>query len=265
MEIKNKNYLAIEKYAQENYFNEKYYPTTKLIVALFLSFLSFVIPVTGFGYIIVLVCILLSAFFHVFKSYTMQLIKVLVPIILILFIFQLLIVSGNNVLFNVWVIEVTEEAVLAGINYTSIIAAIAASIMLFFNITSTNHMIKNLENSGLPKNAIFVISSTLQFLPQAKEQSDTIIEAQESRGIEVTGSIFKKFKSFIPMIIPLALSTIASNEERILTLESRGFSSASKTTKLYTLEKKKHDYIIQYTILILSILIAIWRIFYGVS
>lgn len=251
----------MEEYARKNYYNEKLYPSTKLLLGIVLSLTSFLIPLNGAGYIIMLFCILLSLITGVFKEYISQFIKVILPIIIILFIFQLIIVSGEEVLFSIGFISITREAVDAAIAYSSNIGAIATSITLVFQMTSTNLIIKSLENTNLPKNAVFVISSTLQFLPQAKEQSNTIKEAQQSRGLETEGSIVTKIKSFVPMIIPLALSTISSNEERVLTLESRGFSSDKKRTGLYRSKKTQLDNYVQILLIASLISLIIWRVF----
>lgn len=253
--------LKMEEYARKNYYNERLYPSTKLLLGIVLSLASFLIPLKGAGYIIMFFCVLLSFITKVFKAYMSQFIKVILPIIIILFIFQLIVVNGKEVLFSLGFISITREAVDAAIAYSSNIGAIAASITLFFHMTSTNLIIKSLENTNLPKNAVFVISSTLQFLPQAKEQSNTIKEAQQSRGVETEGSIITKIKSFVPMIIPLALSTISSNEERVLTLESRGFSSDRKRTGLYKSKKTQLDNYFQIFLIVCLILLIVWRVF----
>jgi len=251
----------MEEYAQKNYYSEKLYPSTKLFLGIVLSLASFLIPLKGAGYIIMFFCILLSFFVGIFKSYISQLMKVILPIITILFLFQLIVTIGEEELFSFGFISITKEAIDAAVAYSSNIGAIATSITLFFHMTSTNLIIKSLENTNLPKNAVFVISSTLQFLPQAKEQSDTIKEAQKSRGVETEGSIITKVKSFVPMIIPLALSTISSNEEKVLTLESRGFSSDKIRTKLYKSKKTKLDSYFQLFLIISLVILIVGRVF----
>ena len=56
--------------------------------------------------------------------------------------------------------------------------------------------------------------------------------------------MFVRMKAFVPMIGPLVLSSIQQIEERVLTLESRAFSSGAKKTSIYELKKQKADYLI---------------------
>ena len=44
-------------------------------------------------------------------------------------------------------------------------------------------------------------------------------------------------KAFFPSLVPLILGAVISSEERVLTLEARGFSVDAKKTHVFNLEK----------------------------
>lgn len=72
--------------------------------------------------------------------------------------------------------------------------------------------------------------------------SQTISDAQRARGIETEGSIWVRMKAFIPMMGPLVLTSIQQTDERVLTLEARGFSAPIRKTAYYSVKKTAVDY-----------------------
>lgn len=53
-----------------------------------------------------------------------------------------------------------------------------------------------------------------------------------------------RMKAFIPMMGPLVLTSIQQTDERVLTLEARGFSAPIKKTAYYSMKKTALDYLI---------------------
>lgn len=259
--IKNRGKNNMESFIIRKYGVEKVYPSTKLLFALVLCFATLLLPFQGAGYFVFLLNISLAAMSNKFKSYMALAFKTLVPITVLMLVFQLFIVQGNEILFAFGPLQATKEGLNSGISFSSNIAGIASSIMLFFELTSTRSIIKAMENANIPKNAIFVINSTLLLVPEASKLSKTIMEAQQSRGVETEGSLVMRMKSFVPMISPLVLSTISNNEEKVLTLESRGYSCASKRTILFPIEKTKRDKSLNGVLLVTLLVLIIGRVF----
>ena len=98
------------------------------------------------------------------------------------------------------------------------------------------------------------------FVPESQKLSKVIMEAQQSRGVEMNGSIIQRIKSFVPMISPLVLSTISNNEEKVLTLESRGYSFHAKRTILFPIKKTLRDRLLFWASIILLIGLILGRL-----
>lgn len=113
----------------------------------------------------------------------------------------------------------------------------------------------------MPPMGAYIVLSTLQIIPEMRRQAHTIMEAQKTRGVETEGSLLIRAKAFIPILTPLILSSIASTEERAITLESRAFSAPTKKTSLHKLKKSSSDRTIPIVLLILMISLIIWRLF----
>ena len=95
---------------------------------------------------------------------------------------------------------------------TSKIAAISSLLICYFQITEVKDINYALEKSGVPKKVTFLISSTLQLIPQMSALSRVILDAQKSRGIETEGNLIIRAKAFVPMLGPLVLSSIQQTE-----------------------------------------------------
>ena len=85
----------------------------------------------------------------------------------------------------------------------------------------------------VPVHAIaMTLSIALRFIPTILEESDRIMKAQASRGVDFNrGGLFKRFKAIISLIIPLFVSAIERSEELSNAMEARGYDPNAKRTK----------------------------------
>lgn len=76
-----------------------------------------------------------------------------------------------------------------------------------------------------------IISIALRFIPTILEETQRIMKAQESRGVDfVHGSLKVKFRAIISLIIPLFISSIERSEELANAMEARGYDPNMKRT-----------------------------------
>ena len=79
------------------------------------------------------------------------------------------------------------------------------------------------------------------------------MNAQKARGVETEGNLIVRAKAFFPSLVPLILGAVISSEERVLTLEARGFTMQCEKTHLFNLEKSG----IEGTVTVISVLITV--------
>jgi len=94
---------------------------------------------------------------------------------------------------------------------------------------------------------------------QAKAQ--TIIAAQQSRGLDTQSTFFKRAGSVVPLVGPLVFGSLVEVEERAIAIEARGFTSKKVKTSLYEIPDSGFDKIIRWALLFLvigSIVMKIW-------
>ncbi len=113
--------------------------------------------------------------------------------------------------------------------------------------------------------AAYVFTSTLQMIDILSENSKTIMNAQKARGVETEGNMIVRAKAFFPSLVPLILGAVIGSEERVLTLEARGFSMQGEKTHLFNLEKSGAEKTavaaaVVVTVIIIGGRIALWML-----
>ncbi|MCR5505614.1 MAG: energy-coupling factor transporter transmembrane protein EcfT [Bacilli bacterium] len=76
------------------------------------------------------------------------------------------------------------------------------------------------------------LSIALRFIPTLLDETDRIMKAQASRGVDFAhGFIFKRMRAVISLIIPLFVSAIERSEELSNAMEARGYDPKAKRTR----------------------------------
>lgn len=236
------------------------YPSTKFLTALFIGVTAFIVPTYWYGFAGFLLCVIIAFAVKEGISYIKTIRNSLMILGIFMFIMRSLFSEGTDVLLTLGPLSVTSEGVENGLGMVSAVLALGGALLLFFKITPVKEITAALENSGMSPTATYVVLSAIQMIPEMKKQSNVIMDAQKTRGVETEGKISVRIKAFIPTLGPLVLSSIANTEERVITLESRAFTAPVKKTRLFMIKKKAIDKVIQIILLLLLIGIIVGRI-----
>ena len=197
----------------------KLYPSTKFAVLLLLVILSVFTPGYTLQYLMFLVVLFFSLCAGTARQFLGTFFKSIFIIIIFIFAIQVFIISNEDAQ-PIWAfIHFSQTGLNDSLSMTSKIVAISSLVICFFQVTDIKDITFALEKSGTPRKVTFLISSTIQLIPQMSALSKTITDAQKSRGIETEGSLLIRAKAFVPMLGPLVLSSIQQTEERMLALD----------------------------------------------
>lgn len=119
-----------------------------------------------------------------------------------------------------------------GLEMSSIILGFSSSIVFFFATTEPESLMLALEEKKCPSSVSYAVLATFQMIPVMGLHAKVIQDAQRSRGIETEGNMRVRIRAFLPMLLPLLLSSFSIAEERTLALETRGFNAPYKKTRL---------------------------------
>ena len=236
------------------------YPTTKFIGVIVIILSAFIVPGWKYSYSIFFVCALIALISGKLKGYLLITVNSLGILIFFMFLIQAVLIPSGEILYKIGFINVYKDGFYQALNLSSKLVAFTSAFILFFRVTTVKDFILSLENMGLHPKVTYVIMSTLQMIPEMKKEAGVISDAQKTRGVETEGNIFVRAKAFVPVLIPLVLSSIAKTEERAITLESRAFSSGAKKTRLYNIKKTKNDTIAIIILVVFLILCIGWRV-----
>ena len=113
-------------------------------------------------------------------------------------------------------------------------------------------IMKPLELIKVPAHEIsMMMTIALRFIPTLMEETQKIIKAQKARGANFEeGSIVKRAKALVPILIPLFISSFRRADELANAMEARLYRGGNDRTKLNPLKYQKRDYL-AYTFVIL--------------
>ncbi len=90
-----------------------------------------------------------------------------------------------------------------------------------------------------------MLSLTLRFIPTLLEETQKIMKAQASRGVEFSESRFKdKITQIISLLIPIFVIALKRAEDLANAMEARGYIIGGKRTKVDSLKFKFSDFIV---------------------
>jgi len=250
-------------YIKRNSILHHFNPLTKIILVLSIILVSIISPWYWTSHILLLLVIVPLGFAgKVAKEYFTSAIRLIIPAAGFIFFMQAFFQPvGQIVIFKFWFLDITQESLLFAFRISTRITVMISAFTLFLLTTHPSELMSDLTRRGLPPQFAYVIISTLQILPQMQAKAQTIIAAQQSRGLDTESTFLKRAGSVVPLVGPLVFGSLVEVEERAIAIEARGFTSKKVKTSLYEIPDRNSDKIIRWGLIILvllSIVLKIW-------
>lgn len=104
-----------------------------------------------------------------------------------------------------------------------------------------------------------IISLALRFIPTLLGESQKIMKAQKSRGVDYDrGFLSQKIKSITTLIVPLLISCFSKSTELSLAMVARGYDPYAKRTSYKILKFRKYDaFALTFILIILATFITL--------
>lgn len=142
---------------------------------------------------------------------------------------------------NLWVGFSIELAIAMAARFVILLSVVS----IFFLTTRPEDLAMTLEGLRVPDKYVFMLTTSIRCIPTMAMEALTIMDAQRSRGLELEkGSLAKRAKNFIPIIIPLIINAIRRSLEMAEAMEARAWGATKKRTNLHSLKIKSKDYVI---------------------
>jgi energy-coupling factor transport system permease protein len=150
------------------------------------------------------------------------------------------------------VIRFYREGLLYALKFFRRIAPLMAALFLLFRTMNMTDLGVAMNMGGLPYRASFIFITTFQSLPQLSKEMHQIMDAQRARGLETEGSLWKRFSSFIPIMVPVVANSIMKVQQQAIALETRGFNAPVKKTIYRDLKADAADHVLKWVSIIAS-------------
>lgn len=107
------------------------------------------------------------------------------------------------------------------------------------------HLLNPFRRFGVPAHELaMMMTIALRFIPTLLEETDRIMKAQASRGADfTTGSIIKRAKNMVPLLVPLFISAFRRADELAVAMEARCYRGGHNRTRMRELTITSYDYI----------------------
>ncbi len=120
-------------------------------------------------------------------------------------------------------------------------------------------LLKPFEKIGLPSHEIaMLISIALRFIPDLIDETNRIIKAQESRGVDLKeGKLMERIGAILSLIVPLFVSAFQRAEDLANAMEARGYQPGEKRTRYKVLKMSWPDWLLLICALLILIVMAV--------
>ncbi|TCS94155.1 energy-coupling factor transporter transmembrane component T family protein [Hazenella coriacea] len=192
-------------------------------------------------------------------------VKPVIFLIIFTAILHLTMTKGGEILIQFFFITVYEEGVRQAIFISTrfFLLVVMASLLTFttspIDLTDgLERLLQPFKKLGLPAHEFaLMMSIALRFIPTIWSETEKIKKAQMARGVDFDrGSILKRVKSYIPVLIPLFVSAFRRAEDLALAMEARGYRGGTGRTKLKILRYHLRDLILP--LIFLFLLVGLW-------
>lgn len=260
--------ITLGKYVPYNSFIHRLDPRSKLLsmivlmVCIFFKFASVPMNFLMYGVLFIFIYIIMRIA-HIKLRMLFSQLKAMWVMILILLIINILVKGdpsmGTIDVFNTgWIIYYS-----AIYNTLYIVFRLIIMLGLTLVLTATTkplELTNALEWFMAPLKVIhfpvheiaMTISLALRFIPTLLEETDRIMKAQASRGVDFqNGKFSEKIRAIISLIVPLFISALQRSEELANAMEARGYDPSAKRTKYRVSKWKVGDTISSLVVLLI--------------
>ncbi len=122
-------------------------------------------------------------------------------------------------------LSITREGLSFGLISAGRVLVSFLVLVTFLFTTLADDLLESLVSRGASHRIAFVVLSAVQMVPRMQERAGSILDAQQARGLVVSGSVRQRARALVPLIGPVLLGSLIDVRERTFALEARGFGA----------------------------------------
>lgn len=152
----------------------------------------------------------------------------------------------KHVLVQLWGnYSLTAEQLFYELNIVLKYFTIIPAVFIFVVTTNPSEFAASLNRIGISYNIGYAVAIALRYIPDVQDDFHKIKNAQEARGIEMSGKakLMQRIKSVAAIIFPLIFTSVERIDTVSNAMELRGFGKYKKRTWYMGRKLKRNDYI----------------------
>lgn len=133
--------------------------------------------------------------------------------------------GATDKLVSLGPLAITREGLTFGLVSAGRLVVAFLVLVTFLFTTLADDLLESLVSRGISHRIAFIVLSAVQMVPRMQERAGSILDAQQARGLAVTGSFRQRFRALVPLVAPVLLGSLIDVRERTFALEARGFGA----------------------------------------
>lgn len=227
-------------------------PRTKIIITMLFMVILFIIDSI---WALLAALVFVAAAYSIAKipvKYAIKGIRPVLFIILFTVVINMFMTDGNT-LVNLGFARITDQGLLrAAVVSLRVFMLIASASVMTYTTTpimltdGIEKLLNPLKKIKFPVHEMaMMMTIALRFIPTLIDETDKIMKAQAARGADIgTGNLLERAKSFIPILIPLFVSSFRRADDLAVAMEARCYRGSKGRTSMRVLKYKKLDVVI---------------------
>lgn len=246
------NNVALGRYLPLDSVIHRMDPRAKILIML-ITMIAVFIPAGVLGYVILGIGILAFLYLSKLKfSYALRAMKPMIWMMAFLLVINIFVIKTGVCWLSIGWFSIYSDAIyqtlyivvrlMLMIVITTILTATTKPLDLTLGIEK---LLKPFEKIGLPAHIIaMMISIALRFIPTLIEETQRIMNAQASRGVDMEdGTIKEKIMAILSLIVPLFVSSFDRAEQLANAMEARGYDPNRERTRYKVLKMHTADFV----------------------
>jgi len=251
----------VSLYAPGNTGLHRLHPLTKLSLAGFALVAALAAPGIWGSYLLVALYLLpLAVWGGLAIRLANSVWRIVLPFAISVFVVQSLFWTGGTPILHLGPLSVKAEGLTFALASTGRILSMVTAFLLLTFSTRPDALMIALTERGLPPSITYIVLATIQIVPRFQARAQTIIDAQQSRGLRLQGSLIRRGRALIPLVVPLVLGSIVDVEQRAIALEARGFRRQGPKTSYLRLDDSSAQSAVRLLLVGLSALAVLGRL-----
>lgn len=243
------------------------------IIAMLIIIVSIFFPSGWLGYGIIGLCVFIVVLMSKLNiKIIVNAMKPMLMMLLFLLFINTLVIKQGDLLLDIFGFTIYSEAIFQTLYIT---VRLFLMIMTTTTLTATTKpldltlgiedLLEPFKKIGVPSHEIaMLISIALRFIPDLIDETQRIMKAQASRGVDLKEGTFKeKIMAILSLIVPLFVSALQRAEDLANAMEARGYSPGKPRTRYKVLKMKSYDYILIVCSFILMVSMIVLSRFYA--